>query len=97
MTDKTNKDNLPQFLCNSCFKETGLEESLTMGSFLPRDCMICGETVPKGDDYDWVWKDNLQQFSEQRERQIAEYTESVESHWKKNQLAHNLKEEKFLK
>ncbi len=56
-------NNLPQFLCDDCFNATGLEESLTMGSFLPRDCMVCGETVPKGNDYNFVWKDNLQQES----------------------------------
>ncbi len=56
------KHNLPQFLCDYCFKKTGLEESLTMGSLLPRDCMVCGETVSKGDGYNFVWKSTLEQF-----------------------------------
>ncbi len=56
------KHDLPQFLCDYCFKKTGLEESLTMGSLLPRDCMVCGETVSKGDGYNFVWKSTLEQF-----------------------------------
>jgi hypothetical protein len=33
-----------------------------MGSFLPRDCDICGKEVGRSDDYNFVWKSNLQQL-----------------------------------
>ena len=49
---------LPQFLCDKCFKNSGLEESLTLGSFLPRNCIVCGETVSK--DYNFVWGKDIE-------------------------------------
>ena len=73
-----NKDNpkqskaLPQFLCDKCFKNSGLEESLTLGSFLPRYCIVCGETVSK--DYNFVWGKALQQKIDLR------YPRSVAKH-----------------